>query len=96
MRGQLDETRGNAQQELDQYLAAVRTVHSLPDGEAGDLAVVAARVGVDKLSLIGWARVHIDFARLLASKLTVTEGTASASDSACPGQLGSGTEDAER
>jgi hypothetical protein len=46
-------------------------LNRLPDHCAQDVGELARRIGVDKLDLIMWARADIEFARLIATKVTV-------------------------
>lgn len=52
------------------YRLALLALNSLPDHCAMDLGEVAERIGADKLELITWIRSDIEFARLIASKVT--------------------------
>src|SRR5262249_7885381 len=49
---------------------ALSVVQSLPDRCAQSVSELAARIGADKLDLLNWARADLEFARLIASKVT--------------------------
>jgi hypothetical protein len=53
----------------DHHVAALALSH-LPDDCALNLGELAERIGADKLELIEWTRADIQFARLVASKVT--------------------------
>ena len=48
----------------------VSAVQNLPDRCAQNVTDLAARIGADKLDLLNWARADLEFARLIASKVT--------------------------
>lgn len=48
----------------------VSVVQNLPDRCARNVTELAARIGADKLDLLNWARADLEFARLIASKVT--------------------------
>lgn len=52
------------------YGRLLSALNSLPDHCAMDVGEVAIRIGTDKLELIQWMRTDIEFARLIASKVT--------------------------
>jgi hypothetical protein len=52
------------------YHEAMLALSHLPDRCALDVTELARRIGADKLELITWVRADIDFARLIASKIT--------------------------
>jgi hypothetical protein len=45
-------------------------VQNLPDRCARNVTELATRIGADKLDLLNWARCDLEFARLIASKVT--------------------------
>ena len=45
-------------------------VQNLPDRCAQNVTELATRIGADKLDLLNWARCDLEFARLIASKVT--------------------------
>lgn len=49
---------------------AVSDLRSLPDHCASDVEDLARRIGAEKLILIGWVREDLQFARLVASKIS--------------------------
>jgi hypothetical protein len=51
------------------YELAVTALRNLPDHSAADVNELAERIGVQKLTLIGWLRADLQFARLAASKV---------------------------
>lgn len=48
---------------------AVSALRNLPDHSVADVNELANRIGVQKLTLIGWSRADLQFARLAASKV---------------------------
>ena len=52
------------------YQLALSALKSLPDHCVMDMGELADRIGADKLELIAWVRADIEFARLIASKVT--------------------------
>jgi hypothetical protein len=51
------------------YGLALRALRSLPDCCATDLDDLANRLGTKKLTLIGWLRADLQFARLVGAKV---------------------------
>ena len=51
------------------YELAVTALRGLPDHCAADVNELADRIGVQKLTLIGWLRADLQLARLAASKV---------------------------
>jgi hypothetical protein len=52
------------------YGHALSALHGLPDRCAPSLGELADRIGADKLDLLTWVRADVEFARLIASKVT--------------------------
>jgi hypothetical protein len=50
---------------------ALSMLLNLPDHCALDVGELAKRIGADKLELITWARADLEFARVIASKMTI-------------------------
>ena len=53
----------------EDYGVALQALRSLPDRSATNVNDLAARIGANKLALIGWLRADLQFARLVADKL---------------------------
>jgi hypothetical protein len=52
------------------YELAVSAIRNLRDHCAADVEELANRIGAQKLTLIGWLRADVQFARLVASKVS--------------------------
>lgn len=52
-----------------EYYRALGALKELPNHCAVDIDDLAARIGTKKLTLIGWLRADIKFARLVLSKV---------------------------
>lgn len=52
------------------YRTALSVLRNLPDHCAMNVDELAGRIGVDKLDLLQWVRADLEFARLIASKVT--------------------------
>jgi hypothetical protein len=53
-----------------EYYQALAALRELPDRCAANIDELANRIGAKKLTLIGWLRADVKFARLVASKVT--------------------------
>lgn len=52
------------------YRLVLSALHSLPDRCAPTVGQLADQIGADKLDLLNWVRGDLEFARLIASKMT--------------------------
>jgi hypothetical protein len=65
--GMKDDLRGAG---VRSYRSVLSALHGLPDRCAPNVGELADQIGADKLDLLNWVRGDLEFARLIASKMT--------------------------